>query len=142
MCPGLSTDSVEIRDCRRTAIINMELKRLNIDIAALQETRLADSGQIRELDYTFFWKGRAAEETRIHGVGFAVKNALLPSVTEPSGGSERILAISLQTRAGKVHLISVYAPTLAADSEVKDQFYDDLNDVVSAIPPEEEMIML
>ena len=73
MCPGLSTDSVEISDCRRTAIINVELKRLNIDVAALQETRLADSGQIRELDYTFFWKGRAAEETRIHGVGFAVK---------------------------------------------------------------------
>ena len=142
MCPGLTAEIGEINDCRKTAIISGELKRLNIDIAALQETRLADSGQIREQDYTFFWKGRAAEETRIHGVGFAVKNTLIQSVTEPSGGNERILAISLQTRAGKVHLISIYAPTLDADSEVKDQFYEDLSDVVSAIPAEEEMILL
>ena len=142
MCPGLSTEPSEISDCRKTAIISGELKRLNIDIAALQETRLADSGQLREQDYTFFWRGRAADETRIHGVGFAVKNTLIPSITEPSGGNERILAISLQTRAGKVHLISVYAPTLDADPEVKDQFYDDLSDAVSAIPSEEEMILL
>ena len=89
------TDPREIRDYRKTAIINEERKRLNIDIAALQKTRLAGSGQLRELDYTFFWKGRAAEETRIHGVGFAVKNTVVPSVTEPSGRNEIILAITL-----------------------------------------------
>ena len=142
MCPGMSTDLSEVSDCRKSAIINMELKRLNIDIAALQETRLADSGQLRELDYTFFWKGRAEEETRIHGVGFAVKNTLLQSITEPSGGSERMLAMTLQTRSGIVHLICVYAPTLGADSEMKDRFYDDLNSVLAAIPPDEEMIVL
>ena len=60
----------------------------------------------------------------------------------PSGGNERILTMSLQTQAGKVNLISVYAPTLDADPEVKDQFYDDLNDAVSAIPSEEEVILL
>ena len=142
MCPGLSTEPSEISDCRKTAIISGELEKLNIDIAALQETRLADGGQIGEHDYTFFWRGRAADETRIHGVGFAVKNTLLPSVLEPSGGNERILTMSLQTQAGKVNLISVYAPTLDADPEVKDQFYDDLNDAVSAIPSEEEVILL
>ena len=34
MCPGLSNDPSEIDDSRKTAIINSELKRLNIDIAA------------------------------------------------------------------------------------------------------------
>ena len=55
MTTGLSTDLKEISDARKTAIINNELKRLNVDIAALQETRLADSGTLREKDYTFFW---------------------------------------------------------------------------------------
>ena len=142
MCPGMSTEPSEISDCRKTAIISGELKRLNIDIAALQETRLADSGQLREHDYTFFWRGRAADEVRIHGVGFAVKNTLLPSITQPSGGNERILTMSLQTRSGKVNIISAYAPTLDADPEVKDRFYDELSDVVSRIPSEEEMILL
>ena len=142
MCPGLSTEPGRISDCRKTAVISGELKRLNIDIAALQETRLADSGQLREHDYTFFWRGKAADEVRIHGVGFAVKNTLLSSITQPSGGNERILTMSLQTRSGKVNIISAYAPTLDADPEVKDRFYDELSDVVSRIPLEDEMILL
>ena len=47
-----------------------------MDIAALQETRLTDEGQLIEIgrSYTFFWKGKASTEQRIHGVGFAIKN--------------------------------------------------------------------
>ena len=30
-----------------------ELTRLNVDIATLQETRLTDSGALKEKDYTF-----------------------------------------------------------------------------------------
>ena len=47
-----------------------------MDIAALQETRIADEGQLIEIGegYTFFWKGKASTEQRIHGVGFAMKN--------------------------------------------------------------------
>ncbi|KAI5106715.1 major facilitator superfamily domain-containing protein 1, partial [Silurus meridionalis] len=39
-------------------------------------TRLADSGTIREANYTFFWQGKPLDESRQHGVGFAVKNTL------------------------------------------------------------------
>ncbi len=55
---------------RRTAIIARELRRYRIDLAALSETRLADEGQLKEEKggYTFFWKGKAADEPRIHGV--------------------------------------------------------------------------
>ena len=38
MCPGLFDDLQKIDDTRKTAIIDRELKRLNIDIAGLQET--------------------------------------------------------------------------------------------------------
>ena len=57
--------------------MNDELKRLNVDIATLQETRLADSGTLKEKDYTFFWQGKRSNEPREHGVGFAVRNSLL-----------------------------------------------------------------
>ena len=60
-CPdnddGLSTSLQDIKDSRKTAVINDELKRLNLDIATFQETRLADSGTLKEKDYTFFWQG-------------------------------------------------------------------------------------
>jgi hypothetical protein len=42
---------------RRTAIIDRELDRLDIDIAALSETRLGGEGSLKEENSTFFWKG-------------------------------------------------------------------------------------
>ena len=54
MTAGLSDDLQQIDAARTTAIIDAELHRLDIDIAALQETRLADDGSLTEKHYTFF----------------------------------------------------------------------------------------
>ena len=72
----------------KTAIINAELHRLDIDIAALQETRLTDNGSLTEMHYTFFWKGKKLEDRRELGVGFAVRNSLL-SMTEPQLAAQK-----------------------------------------------------
>ena len=69
MCPGLSDDLQQIHDARKTAIIDRELSKLKVDIAALQETRLPASGSLKEKDYTFFWQGLEPEERRLYGVG-------------------------------------------------------------------------
>ena len=58
MMPSLSQDLRDISNARETAVINDELKRLNVDIATLQETWLANAGTLKERDYTFFWQGR------------------------------------------------------------------------------------
>ena len=142
MCPGLADDLEKISDSRKTAVINCELGRLNIDVAALQETRLPEDGTVREKDYTFFWKGKPPEEARIHGVGFAIKNSLLHTIVPPVGGTERILSITMSTASGKVHLFSVYAPTLCSSQETKDRFYEDLSDIISKIPTSEHVILL
>ena len=39
---------------RRRALIDRELDRYKVDIAALSETRLADVGEEHEANYTFF----------------------------------------------------------------------------------------
>ncbi|XP_022810601.1 uncharacterized protein LOC111347641, partial [Stylophora pistillata] len=100
MCPGLSVDLRQIDDSRKTAIIKKELTRLNIDVACLQETRLADSGSLRESGYTFFWQGLSQDEPRQHGVGFAVRNSLLATTETLTGGSERILVLRMKTSTG------------------------------------------
>ncbi|XP_076042204.1 uncharacterized protein LOC143026092 [Oratosquilla oratoria] len=74
MTPGLSEDLQGISDARKTAVISSKLLRLQVDIAALQETRLADSGTLKEKAFTFFWHGKSAEDRSEHGVGFAVRN--------------------------------------------------------------------
>ena len=50
----------DIKDSRETAVINNDLRRLDVDIATLQETWLADSGTLKEKDYTFFWLGKGS----------------------------------------------------------------------------------
>ncbi|XP_073965599.1 uncharacterized protein [Choristoneura fumiferana] len=126
-----SSDCAE--DLRKTISISVELKRLNIDIAALQETRIEEEGSIREADYTFFWKGKKSSETREHGVGFAVRNHLLNALETPVGVSERIMVLRLNTKSGFVTLISAYAPTLNSKPETKDQFYDQLEETVRRV---------
>lgn len=48
MTPGLSDKIQELDDARKTAVIDTELLRLKVDIAALQETRLAESSTLCE----------------------------------------------------------------------------------------------
>ena len=49
---------------KRTAFIARELKLLDIDIAALSETRRAEEGSLREEGggYTFYWKGKDLDQ--------------------------------------------------------------------------------
>ena len=62
---------------RKTALITRELGKYQIDIAANSETRLAEEGSTVEPKggYTFFWRGKAKYEDRIHGVGLAIKTS-------------------------------------------------------------------
>ena len=82
MMPDLSEDLQDISDTRKTAVINDELKRLNVDIATLQETRLAGADTLKEKDYAFYWQRKSSVEPREHGVGFTVRNSLL-NMVEP-----------------------------------------------------------
>ena len=73
---------------RRTALIARELGKYQIDIAALREIRFAKEGSIAEPkgEYIFFWRGKAKDEDRIHGVGLAIKTSLcrqLPDLLTP-----------------------------------------------------------
>lgn len=142
MCPGLSDDLQQVDDARKTAIIDRELAKRNIDIAALQETRLASSGSLKEKDYTLFWQGLESDERRLYGVGFAVRNSLLLSVEPPSQGTERILSLRLTTSSGPTHIFSIYAPTLCSTAEAKDAFYEELETRIREIPAKENFFLL
>ncbi|CAH2043894.1 unnamed protein product, partial [Iphiclides podalirius] len=130
------------QDLRKTYNIDIELKRLNVDIAALQETRIEDEGSIREAHYTFFWKGKSSTENREHGVGFAIRNHLLNATETPIGVSERIMILRLNTKCGFVTLVSAYAPTLNSTPESKDQFYDWLEETIRGVHSTDRLYIL
>lgn len=131
---------------RRTALVSRELTRYNLDIVALSETRRPGEGQLREElgGFTFFWKGLPEEDHRIHGVGFAIKNHLLSKLTElPHGINERLMTHRLQlTFQQYAFIISAYAPTLNAQNEVKEAFYQCLENTLAAVPISDKIILL
>ena len=139
-------DNSKDRPERRTAFVGNELKRLNIDIAALSETRFPDSGQIREekAGYTFFWRGLPQNDRRIHGVGFAIRTKLLAHLSElPCGINERLMKTRLELAHNQhMTVISAYAPTLDADDEVKEAFYAALHKILNETPAADRLVLL
>ena len=140
--PGLSTDLQTISDLRKTSILNKEFLRLHVDIAALQETQLPDSSSLKEIDYTFLWQGKKAEEPRKHGVGFAVKNTFLDKVQLGHTATERLMSLVLNTTDGPIILLCVYAPTLTSPDKVKDEFYSSFESIIRTFSKDENLIIL
>ena len=116
---------------RRTAFVARELLRFNFDIVALSETRRAGVGQLREEQghYTFFWKGLDPKQPRIHGVGFAIRNSLLPKLIEqPVGINERLMTLRIQlVKSQHATIISADGPTLDSYDKVKETLYEQLD---------------
>jgi hypothetical protein len=142
MCPGISDDLTTIMDFRKTAVIDRELDKLKVDVAALQETRLPGAGSLREANYTFYWQGGEPHEPRRHGVGFAVRNNLLSLIEEPTGGTDRMLTLKLKMKNQTVNFINVYSPTLHSTEDIKDAFYEAVDAAVGTVPPAEKLFLL
>ena len=134
------------RPQRRTALVASELARYNVDIAALSETRLPDSGQLAEAGqgYTFFWSGRRSSERRESGVGFAIKSELASKLAKlPEQISDRLMTLRLPLKKNRfVTIISAYAPTMTNPDSVKKAFYEDLETAITKVPRSEKLLVL
>ena len=84
---GVSENLQDVSDSRKTYAINNKLLRLNVNIATLQKTRLADSGALKEKYYTFYRRRKGSREHREYGVDFAVRNSLLSMIEPGNNGS-------------------------------------------------------
>ena len=122
------------------------MARYHVDIAALGETRRANEGQLIEDGggYCFFWSGRTSEERREAGVGFAIRSHLVSKLASlPRGLNDRLMVMQFQlTNKQKATLISAYAPTMTNPEEVKDQFYEQPDALIAAVPKSEKLIIL
>lgn len=123
---------------RLTTLIACELACYNVQIAALSETRLAEEGQLTEhsAGCTFFCIELGHVERREAGVGFAIKfNLVNKLAVPPQGINDRLMTARFPLpKKIFVTLLSAYAPTMTNPDEVKERFYEDLKDAISAVP--------
>ena len=131
---------------RRTALIARELGKYQIDVATLSETSLVEEVSIAEPtgEYTFFWRGKAKDEDRIHGARLAIKTSFYRQLPDlPTPVSERLMKLHFPlTPSRHVTVISAYSPTLTSSDEAKDAFYEELNALVKDDPPSDKLILL
>ncbi|KAM9148948.1 uncharacterized protein ACDP82_006090 [Pangshura tecta] len=107
---------------------------------------LADEGQVKEEKgrYTYFWKGKSIDEPQLHGVGFAIKNKLARCLSKvPVGINERFMTLQLRlTKNQQATIVRVYALTLDTNENVKEDFYSQLETILSETPTEDKIILL
>ena len=132
------------RPRRRTALVDLELEKIGADIAALQEVRLADEGQIREAGRTFYWRGVPEGQPRRAGVAFVIRNEIAAQLDEqPKGISERIMTLRVRMAPNRyITLVNVYAPTMTYPEEEKEAFYSQLRTLITNVPEADKLILL
>ena len=130
---------------RRTALVSIELVRLNIDIAAMSETRLAEEDELIEKgsEFSIFWVGKTKSEKSEGGVGFAIKSDLVENLERPAGITDCTMELRVPLPCGRfLSVLSVYDPTLEAIEEVNLAFYGALREAITKISVEEKLIIL
>ena len=116
----------EDRPQRCSALMASELARLDIDAAALSEVHFAEQGSLREdgAGYNLFWSVKNKDKRCLSHVCFMIKTSTARKLQNlPVGHSDRIMSLRLPTQDNKFStLLSVYAPTLQAETGAEEAF--------------------
>ncbi|CAF0787582.1 unnamed protein product [Rotaria sp. Silwood1] len=128
-----------------------QLQKYRIQIAALSETCMYDCGVKLINDFTWIFSGLpSVNKTRnAHGVAICLDKAAA-KVWKDSGSeweavSERIVKIRLKCLFVNLTIISIYSPVNPTNNQMNDasqQFYNDLQDVISRIPTGDMYIIM
>ena len=111
-----------VQSAEQLAQLSKEFDRLELSIVGLTETRRQDASRISSGGYTYCWSARSPVNVA-SGVGFAVRNDLVPAIVECTPVNERMLKLRMRHSAGYLTFIVVYAPTEVKDAATKDEFY-------------------
>ena len=136
---------------RKVDLVVRELKRYNVKVAGLQETKwfgceVYDVGRSVVLTSGRPLPGEGDGFQRGEGVAIVLLDWAVEAWK--TGGcqwkalSSRIVTASLEVEKKKFHIVSCYAPTRAASRQEKDAFYDDLGALLAGIPDRDLYVLL
>ena len=109
-----------------------ELARYKLDVVGVQEVRWDKGGTVRAGDYHFFY-GKGNENHQL-GTGFFVHRRLVLAVNRIEFVSDRLSYIELRGRLLHIILVNVHAPSEEKREELKDSFYEELEEVFDHFP--------
>lgn len=108
-----------------------ETRKYDLDVLAIQETNIKGKQHYNYDNYIWFNGG--GEENRL-GTGFLIKNNLKEVIVDYKVVNSRISYLRIKGKYRKISLINVHSPTEETETEKKERFYEDLDDVLSKLP--------
>lgn len=120
--------------------VTQEIGRYKLKIMAIQEIRWQGTGSLDINNHTIFYGD--CDDRRQFGTGFIVHKSMVPNVMEFKTFNPRISLLTIKAYWFNLTIISVHAPTEEKTQEEKDDFYDELTNVVDGIPNNRIVVVL
>lgn len=112
----------------------------NIDICGIAETHWKEKGHFKTEHHTVYMSGN--EENSRNGTAFIVSNKTAKHVRSYETISDRIVKISFHAKPVNFHILQVYMPTSAADDEVIEEVYSQIEEVLRKTPAKEPVLVI
>ncbi|XP_021845225.1 uncharacterized protein [Spinacia oleracea] len=116
------------------------MKRRRINILCLQETKWVGNKarEIAPWDYKIWYSGKTRGR---NGVGILIDRDYIDDVVDVSRKRDRIMSIKLVLGDEVVTIVSAYAPQAGLDASTRQEFWEDLEEVVQRVPISENLVI-
>lgn len=118
-----------------------EVKNYNIDITILSETKRKGCGNEEVDGCIHFWSGVEKHQRASAGVSIIIKNSLKKFIDNYEYVSERILTVTLKIYGYETIVVGVYAPTESTENLIKEQFNEQLSNILNKIKNHQDIIV-
>ncbi|XP_018574547.1 uncharacterized protein LOC108913478 [Anoplophora glabripennis] len=104
--------------------LSREIKKIRVDLVALQETKQKGNEIVEIEDYMLFNSGG---KNIMLGTGFMIHNKLKAAVIQFKPVSERMCILRMRGKYQKMAFINIHAPTEESQLDEKEEFYNMLD---------------
>ena len=121
-------------------ILDRELERFDWDIVGIAETHMTGTGELNTDNIKMMYSGHETEHRA--GVGLVLSKKAAQAMVSFKPINERLLVARFRVWVGWLTVIQVYAPTTAASEREINEFYNLLQEEVSAVARGDKLILI
>lgn len=120
------------------------LESYGLSFLGLSEMRWNQNGQmVTTKGHLVLWSGMPnANDIHQRGVGMLVHRSIRNTIMDYEFVNERIMRVRFRCKAKNLTVFQCYAPTEDAEEDVKQQFYDKLNKLLSEAPKHDLKLLM
>ena len=124
----------------KAAQVASEFRRYRLDILGISECRWSESGKlVLNSGEMILWSGRENEHES--GTALMLGSLAVRSLVEWKAVSDRIVLARFRSRFVMMTVVVCYAPTNNADEEVKERYYEQLQETISRVNKHDVLVV-